>query len=123
MYSIPTGITLVTQPSLNVVVCDRGREVMNNNYIRWIKTLSLFFLFVNPLTAAAACQSGGSAKVISKVHTVTLEFAGSNLGMNDSNYIQKCAMWDSKAKKGPLMNAASLNVHGKTRINLSLIHI
>ena len=90
---------------------------MNNNYIRCIKTLSLFFLFVNPLTAAAACQSGGSAKVLSAVHTVTLEFAAGNLGMNDSNYIQKCAMWDSQAKKGSLNKSFGLFYFGKSQIN------
>ena len=88
---------------------------MNNNYIRCIKTLSLFFLFVNPLTAAAACQSGGSAKVLSAVHTVTLEFAAGNLGMNDSNYIQKCAMYDSKAKKGTLYKSSGLFLMVKLR--------
>ena len=90
---------------------------MNKNYLRWIKTLSLFFLFVNPLTAAAACQSGGSAKVISKVHTVTLEFKGTAFGMNDSNYIQKCAMWDSQAKKGSLNKSGGLFYFGKNQIN------
>ena len=75
---------------------------MNNNYIRWIKTLSLFFLFVNPLTAAAACQSGGSAKVLSAVHTTTLEFfkTANKPPITDTNYISRCTKIDSYAKKG-----------------------
>ena len=99
---------------------------MNNNYIRCIKTLSLFFLFVNPLTAAAVCESDTGTKVISKKHTHTTTYSkgGSKyikfcalMKKTASNYIQKCAMWDSQAKKGSLNKSFGLFYFGKSQIN------
>lgn len=64
---------------------------MNNNYLRWIKTLSLFFLFVNPLTAAAVCESDTGTKVISKKHTHTTKYVFEGAGHNT---IKTCANYN-----------------------------
>ena len=88
-----------------------------SRYFMLIKTLCLGVLFFNPLIAAAECPSGGSAKVISKVHTTTREYRGSNTDKIDENYITQCASWDSKAKEGTILASSHIFWLGRHGIN------